>query len=86
MYYKLFTYFTKILKILEELLRGIPNIPVIIAVPTLSPIWKLNIAPTIFIINISIPPNIEFPTNFNILFNGNINILPIINKKNIQAK
>lgn len=68
------------------LLRGIPNIPTVIAVPTLRPIWKLKAVPIKFIININIPPKIAFPTNFNMLFNGNINILPIINKKNIQAK
>lgn len=56
------------------------------AVPIFNPIWKLNIVPIIFTMNINIPPNIEFPTNFIIIFNGTINILPIINKKNIQAK
>lgn len=63
-----------------------PNIPTIIVVIMFNPIWKLNIPPIKLIINIKIPPIIELNTNFNINFNGTINILPIINKKNIQAK
>jgi len=50
-----------------------------------NPIWKLNIVPTIFIIYIKAPPKIEFIDNLHILFNGNINIFPIIKIKNIQA-
>lgn len=41
MYYLKFIlilYITKTLKILKELLRGIPNIPVAMAVPIFSPI------------------------------------------------
>lgn len=81
-----FIILTKTLKILIILLRGTPNIPTVIAVPIFNPIWKLNIVPIIFITNISIPPIIEFPINFSILFSGRINILPTISKKNIQAK
>lgn len=78
---------TKItLKQLGGLLRGIPSIPTTAAVPIFKPIWKLNIVPIKFTKNINTPPSKEFPINFNILFNGNINILPIISKKNIQAK
>ena len=35
---------------------------------------------------IIIPPNIELRTSFKILFTGQINIFPNINKKTIQAK
>lgn len=63
-----------------------PNIPTIIVVIMFKPIWKLNIPPIKLITNIKIPPIIELNINFNINFNGTINILPIINKKNIQAK
>ena len=78
--------FYKNFRNVSNIAPGTPNIPTTIAVPILSPIWKLNAVPIRFIININIPPNIAFPINFNILFNGNINILPIISKKNIQAK
>ena len=74
------------LKIQEVLLREIPNIPTTIAVTIFNPMWKLNAAPIKFIININIPPSIELPIIFSILFNGIIKILPIINRKNIQAK
>lgn len=48
--------------------------------------WKLNIPPTIFIININNAPNMEFNINFRIFFIGTINIFPITNKKHIHAK
>jgi len=52
----------------------------------LTPIWNPKFAPIPLIRIIKIPPKMEFKINFMILFNGNINILPKINKKIIQAK
>lgn len=74
------------LKLLIKLHRGTPSIPTTIAVKIFKPIWKLNIPPIKLITNIKIPPITELNISFNINFNGTINILPIINKKNIQAK
>lgn len=59
--------------------------PVINAVPIFKPIWKLNIFPMVFTININIPPNIEFPIIFAILFNGIIKNFPIKNKNIMHA-
>lgn len=64
---------------------GIPSIPTKMDVIILSPIWKLKNEPIRFIINIVIPPSIEFTTNFNIVFIGTINIFPNINKNIMQA-
>ena len=63
-----------------------PNIPTKTAVNTLSPIWNFQIPPILFIQNRRMPPNIELPIILNILFNGNTNILPKINKKIMHAK
>ena len=65
---------------------GTPNNPTITAVNKLSPIWNPKFIPTRFIIYINTPPKIELKTNFKILFNGHINILPNINRKIIHAK
>ena len=64
---------------------GIPSIPTTIEVKIFNPIWKPKLAPTKLIIYIKTPPNIELNTNFKIFFIGNINILPIKNKKHIHA-
>lgn len=60
--------------------------PTKIAVNIFNPIWKLNVAPTIFITYIRKPPNIELSTNFIIALIGIIKTLPIKNIKIIQAK
>lgn len=60
--------------------------PVMIAVPTLSPMWKLNKPPIALATNIRTPPSTEFPISFAMLFRGNIKNLPIINKNIIHAK
>lgn len=72
--------------IIRSIAPGIPRIPMIRAFIILSPIWKLKALPIKLIININIPPNIEFPISFIIHFRGTEKILPIKNKKNIQAK
>lgn len=64
---------------------GNPKNPINIEVTIFRPMWNPKFAPIIFIINISIPPKIEFSTNFIILFRGNINIFPKMNKKIMQA-
>ena len=63
---------------------GKPSNPTKIEVNILIPIWKLKFAPIALIIKIHTPPKIEFKINLSILFSGNINILPKINKKTIQ--
>ena len=76
----------KSVKRISSIAPGKPNIPTIAAVTIFKPIWKFQIPPIIFIINISIPPNIELPINFITAFSGIEKILPIIKRKNIQAK
>ncbi len=68
------------------MLRGTPNIPTNIVVPKFIPMYNPKFAPIKFIIYIIIAPRQEFAISFKILFNGNINILPNINKNIIQAK
>ena len=75
-----------ILLLLNIYYRGIPNIPIKIAVKIFNPIWNSNVAPIKFITYIKKAPNIEFITIFKIIFNGTIKILPIINKVIIHAK
>ena len=75
-----------IFTITSNIAPGTPNIPMNIDVNKFNPIWKSNIAPTQLIPYIINPPNIEFNTSFNMLFIGNINTLPNINKKQIHAK
>ena len=48
--------------------------------------WNAKLLPIIFIINIKIPPKIEFKINLKIFFNGTIKIFPKINRKIIQDK
>lgn len=72
--------------IISNIAPGNPSMPTITAVNIFNPIWKFQIPPIKLIINIKIPPNIEFPINFNIAFNGIEKISPIIKRKNIQAK
>ena len=79
-------FYKKSVKRISSITPGIPSIPTSNAVIIFNPMWKLNIWPIKLIINIRIPPNIELPIIFIIPFNGTAKILPIINKKNIQAK
>ncbi len=66
---------------INTILPGIPNKPTKTAVIMFNPMWKFQILPIKFIINIKMPPNIEFNINFNIFLIGTINNLP--NKKTI---
>lgn len=70
---------------INNMTPGNPNIPIKIEVIKFNPIWKLNNVPIKFIPYIRIPPKIEFNINLNILFSGNINILPTIKIKKMHA-
>ena len=83
----LFVFHPKIIFIIViKIAPGIPSIPTNTDVNTLSPIWKLKVAPTILIIYINNPPKIELKINFKIVLIGIINILPNIKIKKMHAK
>lgn len=65
---------------------GTPSTPTNRAVPTLSPIWKLKLVPTRFIIKINNPPKKEFTINLTIALNGIENIFPITKSATIHPK
>lgn len=54
-----------------------PKKPVIKAVATFKPIWKLKIFPIILIIKIRKPPKIELQSILKIVFKGKIKNLAI---------
>lgn len=75
----------KILINISNAAPGTPNIPTIIELIILKPIWKLNDAPTKFITNIIIAPTTELAINLIIFFSGNAKYFPKIKRIAIHA-
>lgn len=70
---------------ISKITPGMPSNPAINAVIILSPIWKLNEVPTMFISQIAKPPSIELVSIVIIFFTGNKRIFPNIKIKIIQV-
>ena len=74
------------LSTISSIAPGNPKIPTNNEVPILSPIWKENAPPIMFIKNIKSPPKTEFRTNFNIDLIGIEKTFPNTSSAIIQPK